>query len=529
MEAGRDKGGADLYSLDQERPFEQTLEAPASAPSRSSAGSLAYRRDIDGLRALAVLPVVLFHFDFLGFSGGFVGVDIFFVISGYLITSIIIGDMDLGRFSFALFYERRIRRIIPAFVVVLAVSSVAAIALFPPKELAQFGLSAAIAAAFCSNIFFAFQTNYFTGPDSMMPLLHTWSLGVEEQFYILWPLLLFAAFRMGSRLAVRVLVVILAILSLSYSEWGTTSRHAAQLYYLPQSRAWELMLGAMLALGLVPRIGTRWLREALGLLGLGMIAFAVTQFSPTTPFPGLWATIPCLGAMLVIHTGQRRDTAAYGLLSLQPLVFVGLISYSLYLWHWPVIAFAQNYFGRPITLNETLVLILLSFAIAMLSWQYVERPFRFGRQKATISPRLAFLGGFGALGLTAFVGATIYLDGGLQGRLAPETLRTYLVSRDHNALRDECLSGSGRRTPLPAPLCTSPAVKAGDTSDIIVWGDSHGDALFPAIAMIGQAHGLSTRQVTKLACPPLLGAERAAVGFFRRDEMPRNVRSSKPH
>ena len=140
------------------------------------------------MRALAVLPVVLFHFAFLGFSGGFVGVDIFFVISGYLITSIIVGDLDVGRFSFALFYERRIRRIIPALVVMLAASSVVAVALFPPKELAEFGLSAAIAAAFCSNFFFAFHTDYFSGTDSMMPLLHTWSLGVEEQFYIVWPL-----------------------------------------------------------------------------------------------------------------------------------------------------------------------------------------------------------------------------------------------------------------------------------------------------------------------------------------------------
>ena len=472
------------------------------------------------MRALAVLPVVLFHFDFLGFSGGFIGVDIFFVISGYLITSIIVGDLDSGRFSFARFYERRIRRIIPAFVVMLAVSSVAAIALFPPKELAQFGLSAAAAAAFCSNIFFAFQTNYFAGPDIMIPLLHTWSLGVEEQFYILWPLLLFLAFRVGSRPAVGVLVVILAVLSLAYSGWGTTPRNTAQLFYLPQSRAWELMLGAMLALGLVPRIGTRWLREAVGLLGLGMIAFAVTQFSSATPFPGLWATIPCIGAILVIHTGQRRDTAVYGLLSLQPLVFVGLISYSLYLWHWPVIVFAENYFGRPIALNETLFLILLSIAIAMLSWQYVERPFRFVGQEAIFSSRPAFLGVIGALGLTAFIGGTIYFDGGLQGRLAPETLRSYLVSRDHNALRDECL-GTGGRTLPPASLCTRPAHKAADTSDIIVWGDSHGDALFPAIAMIGQAHGLSTRQVTSVACPPLLGAERAAVGFLRRGRIKR--------
>ena len=177
----------------------------------SSERKLCYRPDLDGLRAIAILSVVFFHFDFATFGGGFVGVDIFFVISGYLITSIIVSELKLGSFSFARFYERRIRRIVPVLIVVLAVASIAALALFPPNELAQLGLSAAAAAAFCSNIFFAFQTNYFAGPDTMMPLLHTWSLGVEEQFYIVWPLLLFTCYRVGSRLAVSVLVVGLAV------------------------------------------------------------------------------------------------------------------------------------------------------------------------------------------------------------------------------------------------------------------------------------------------------------------------------
>ena len=239
------------------------------------------------------------------------------------------------------------------------------------------------------------------------------------------------------------LVVALAVASLAYSEWGTTTKNAAQLFYLPQSRAWELMLGAMLALGMVPRIGTRWLRDGLALLGVGMIAFAVTRFSPTTPFPGLWATIPCLGAMFIIHTGQERDTAVYRLLSLWPLVFVGLISYSLYLWHWPIFAFAENYTGRPLTLGEALVLIVVSIAIAAASWRYVEPPFRHGERRATISQRACFLGGLGALGVLASVGGALYLGDGLEGRLSPETLRFYLASRDHNALRRDCLDGVG--------------------------------------------------------------------------------------
>ena len=508
--------GGWVVSWGQARPLEQTRKTSTAASLRRSKEGLAYRPDIDGLRALAVLPVVLFHFEFLGFGGGFVGVDIFFVISGYLITSIIVSDLQSGSFSFARFYERRIRRIVPALIVMLAAVSVAAVALFPPKELAEFGLSAAAAAAFFSNFFFALHADYFSGSESMMPLLHTWSLGVEEQFYIVWPLMLFVCYRLGFRLAVSVLVLVLAAASLGCAEWGTTTKHAAQLFYLPQSRAWELMIGAILALGLVPSIGSRWLREGLALLGVGMIAFAVTQFSPITPFPGLWATIPCLGAMLVIHTGQQRDTLVYGLLSTWPLVFVGLISYSLYLWHWPVFAFAENYVGRPFAPGEALILVVVSMAIATASWRYVEQPFRHSERRAPVSRRAAFVGGLGALGLAAFAGGAIYLGDGLQGRLGPDTLRFYLASREHNALRSWCLSGSGRHAPPLPSQCTSPPIKAGDTPDIIVWGDSHGDALFPAIAMLGQAHGLSTRQMTKMACPPLFGAERAGAGFNKR-------------
>ncbi len=488
------------------------MRAVSSSSTTASGKPIAYRPDLDGLRAIAVLSVVFFHFNLPNFGGGYVGVDIFFVISGYLITSIIVGGLEAGNFSFACFYERRIRRIIPALVVMLVAVSIAAIAMFPPKELAQFGLSAAAAAAFCSNIFFAFQTNYFAGPDTTMPLLHTWSLGVEEQFYILCPLLLFACFRMGSRLAVSVLVVILAVASLGYSEWGTNSKYASQLFYLLQSRAWELMFGAILALGLVPGIANRWLRDVLGLVGVGMIAFAVTQFSSVTPFPGLWATVPCIGALLVIHSGQQRDTAVYRLLGLQPLVFIGLISYSLYLWHWPVFAFAEAYIGRPISSGETLILIALSIALATASWRYVERPFRSVGGEATFSPRAYFVGGLGALGLAASVGGVIYLGDGLQGRLGPEALQVYLASRDHNPLRSECLGGSGPR-PAAASRCTKPSLGSGDGYDIVVWGDSHADALFPAIAMIGEPRGLATRQVAKKACPPLLGAERVSAGW----------------
>jgi hypothetical protein len=304
----------------------------------------------------------------------------------------------------------------------------------------------------------------------------------------------------------------LAVASLAYSEWGATSQHAAELFYLLQSRAWELMFGAILALGLVPAIENRRLRSGLALLGAGMIAFSVTYLSSSTPFPGLWATIPCIGAMLVIHTGRQGDTPVYRALSLPPFVFIGLISYSLYLWHWPVFAFAENYLGRLFTLGETFVLIVLCVVIAAASWRYVEQPFRHRLGEASFSQRTCFIGGLGALGLAACLGAVIYLGGGLQGRLAPDTLKFYQASRDHNPLRSHCFGGSGAKPPSAA-LCTTPALKRGNAYDVLVWGDSHGDALFPAIAMIAEKRGLATREVTKKACPPIIGAERVSVGW----------------
>ena len=228
---------------------------------------VAYRRDIDGLRAVAVLAVVFFHADFAGFPGGFVGVDIFFVISGYLITSIIVKALEADRFSVAWFYERRIRRIIPALIALISVTAILSVAFLLPNKLISFGRSAVATAAFASNFFFAANTGYFAGPEKMMPLLHTWSLGVEEQFYIVWPLILLACHRLGLQRRIKILVVVLALASLACSEVATLKASTAKVgFFLPQTRAWELMIGAMLALGMAPELNSRWLREGLAAL-----------------------------------------------------------------------------------------------------------------------------------------------------------------------------------------------------------------------------------------------------------------------
>jgi peptidoglycan/LPS O-acetylase OafA/YrhL len=485
--------------------LEDSIWVPGGAMGlQNSAESSGYRRDIDGLRAVAVLAVILSHANFSEFSGGFVGVDVFFVLSGYLITRIIARALDTGRFSLSWFYERRIRRIIPAFTVMVAVTAAVAVILLPPDELIAFGQSALAAAFFSSNFFFAFtSTGYFAPPQQTLPLLHTWTLGVEEQFYIVWPLMLLVCHRLGFRIGR--LVVILAAASLAYAEWSISKGHAAATFFLPQARAWELMFGAMLALGMMPAIKSRVVKEALAILGAAMLVFAIMRFSADTPFPGLWATIPCLGAALLIHTGQQRDTLISKLLGLWPCVFVGLISYSLYLWHWPILVFARRYLGHELTLGELMVALLCTVIIATASWRYVEEPFRHPSVPARRS-QLAFAGGFAALAVIGCVSLMLVSSGGLPGRLNPQALRWFIAT--HQAT--DRLQGVG-----------------GSDSDVIVWGDSHADAFLPAAVMISKHYGLAPRQVRNGGCPPLIGAERVvgSRGFDDHDCAKLNIKA----
>ena len=344
-------------------------------------GEVRHRADIDGLRAIAVVPVVLFHAGVSQVSGGFVGVDIFFVISGYLITSLILGEMREGRFSLLSFYERRIRRIFPALFAVLAVCIVLAGTLFLPRELRSFDESLLAATFFVSNIYFYGSNGYFAAPPDTLPLLHTWSLSIEEQFYIVFPLLLSLAIAFGRRIWVG-LISVLFLLSLAASIWVTPINPDAAFYLAPM-RVWELMLGALLAARVLPRIESQAVREMLALAGVALIAYAVFRFSTSTPFPGSAALIPCLGAAFLIYAGEDEGTtSASKVLSLRPLVFVGLISYSLYLWHWPLLVFARYWSVTSLTGWQSATIVIASFILAALSWAYIEQPFR--RKRAAI-------------------------------------------------------------------------------------------------------------------------------------------------
>ncbi|HEY6579235.1 MAG TPA: acyltransferase, partial [Rhizomicrobium sp.] len=329
----------------------------------------AYRPEIDGLRALAILPVVLFHYGAPGFRGGFVGVDVFFVISGYLITSLIQGEMEDGAFSLARFYERRVRRIFPALFAMLAVVSAAALIWFFPVDLVRYAQSLFATAVFGANFEFWREAGYFDAVANQKPLLHLWSIAVEEQFYLLFPALLLALRRVSPR-ARRAAIGGVLVVSFALGAWGVAAAPVATFYLLP-ARAWELMLGALLALGAFRAPKSRIAAETLALAGLALIAASVFAFTSQTPFPGPAALAPCLGAALVILAARPENSFAGKLLATRPLVFTGLISYSLYLWHWPVFVFATYIGFREPSGAESALLIALSFALAVISWRYV--------------------------------------------------------------------------------------------------------------------------------------------------------------
>jgi peptidoglycan/LPS O-acetylase OafA/YrhL len=348
------------------------------AAGADAAAHAKYRPDIDGLRAVAVLPVLFYHFGIGLTPGGFVGVDVFFVISGYLITSLISAEMHQGTYSIKNFYVRRARRIFPALFCMCAVTALFVLLFCLPSDAKRFSSSLAAATLFGSNVYFYLTADYFAAAAETQPLLHTWSLAVEEQFYIVFPLILLLVRRYSSRRE-RQIMAVLGLLSLALSIWLVRTDQAGA-FYLLHSRAWELLLGALLALGMVPAIRSRLLAGTLGILGLVLIGGSVLLYDETMPFPGLAALAPCIGAALLIHTGRDASLFSAQALSLAPVRFIGHISYSLYLWHWPIDVMSR-YFGfwygwDPDLKLHKLALLALSFAAAILSWHFVEKPFR---------------------------------------------------------------------------------------------------------------------------------------------------------
>ena len=351
-----------------------------------------YRREIDGLRALAVLPVILFHAGFDVFSGGFVGVDVFFVISGYLITTIILAKLEQGKFSIVNFYERRARRILPALFFVMLVCIPFAWVLLSPAELTSFSKSLIAVPLFVSNFFFWRDGGYFETAAELKPLLHTWSLAVEEQYYVLFPIFLMLFWKLGKRWILLTLSLVFCA-SLAIAQWAAYARPDVAFYLLP-TRGWELLIGAFAAMYLSKANRKEFSKAATevgGWLGVALILYAVFAYSKATPFPGLYALVPTLGTVLIILFATRQ-TSVGKFVGNKVFVSIGLISYSAYLWHQPVLAYARHWL-LDINFLVTSLLIGLVIFLSILSWKYVEIPFRtkshFGRKYIFIA---SFLG-----------------------------------------------------------------------------------------------------------------------------------------
>ncbi len=378
--------------------------------------SHAYRPDIDGLRAIAIFAVLIYHLDNHLSKGGFIGVDVFFVISGFLITTIILADMAAGRFSLAGFYERRVRRILPALFACLAATTIAGYFLLFPAEFVLLAKSVIAATFFVANFFYAGTSGYFMPAARTLPLIHTWSLAVEEQFYMLFPLALLLFVR--ARREVLVMAVVLAAFTSLVCSEILVQNQSKIAYYQLAPRGWELLIGSLLAIGAVPEVKTQRTREILSILGLLAIVIPTFAFSKNTPFPGLWALVPCLGAAALIHTGRERDTFAARLLSTRPFVGLGLISYSLYLWHLPIITYYHLQFELYPTWTVKILLGAVSVAIACLSWRFIEQPFR--TKRVAPQRRQVFAFGLAAAGSVAAIAVVVIQGQGWKERYPPE-------------------------------------------------------------------------------------------------------------
>jgi len=480
-----------------------------------------YRADIDGLRAIAVLSVVGFHAFPFWVRGGFIGVDIFFVISGFLISTIIFGSLERNSFSFVEFYSRRIKRIFPALLFVLIASFALGWFTLLADEYKQLGKHIAGGAGFISNILLWNESNYFDKAAETKPLLHLWSLGIEEQYYLIWPLLLWFVWK----LRLNFLSITIAVATISFAlNIGYMLSDAVAAFYSPQTRFWELMAGSVLAHMTLHRqnIGSmfkntidtwisrttyaqtvdangNWLRNAQSVLGATLIAIGVFVITKERHFPGWWAVMPTLGAALIISAGAQAWLNRV-VLSHRVLVWFGLISYPLYLWHWPLLSFTRIVESEPPSSEIRIAVVLISVVLAWLTYRLVEKPIRFGSHSKAKAITLLTL-----MIIVGYVGYNCYRRDGLGFRLPKITQELAQVKNDFSK---EYQQGSCFLNPeqdyTAFDLCESS--RGQRTSSILIWGDSHAAHLYPGYkASFGESFKLIQR--TASMCPPIIDME----------------------
>jgi peptidoglycan/LPS O-acetylase OafA/YrhL len=456
----------------------------------------AYRPQIDGLRAVAVLAIILFHTDPRLVPGGYLGVDVFFVISGFLITSLIIAELERGAFSLLRFYERRIRRILPVLFVVLAATLPFAALYLLPSQQAAYARSLLTTLFFSSNILFWQETGYFMAEADLKPLLHTWSLGVEEQLYLLFPAIMLALWRFGPKARVAGLGLMFAA-----SLVGSTflaARAPGANFYLLSSRAWELLAGALLAVAVLRGIVHSRFAGLLGLAGLAMVVGSLALFEDTTPMPSAIGLIPVGGTVLLIAFATER-TLAGRILGWRPLVLIGLISYSAYLWHWPVLVFARFQFGDALAPGVLAGLVAAVLGLSFLSWRFIEQPFRRRGARAwmPIRPLLATLVAAAAFLIVLTQSPGLRIVGG------PSLVTDAMDPTTPANIEAKIATNYGLSEECEGAFTLSPACRTSDAPEVLLWGDSFAMHLAPAIVAGVGARGMV--QHTKSVCVPIEG------------------------
>ncbi|HET6389376.1 acyltransferase family protein [Hyphomicrobium sp.] len=467
---------------------------------------MVYLPFIDGLRGLAIIAVVGYH-AFPGvMSGGFAGVDVFFVISGFLITSLVTSEISDGRFSLYRFLVRRTRRLLPAAFVCVAVVTVLATIILLPDALWYYGRSLLSFAGLYANFFFYYSGGYFSAPDLEKPLLHTWSLAAEDQFYLTWPLFLMLAAPLLSKRALVGVVLSGVATSLWFAE-AEVAVDRAFAFFMLSTRAWELLGGAALALISTQLKFSRAGSEALSIAGVIAVIGSFFLLSPVSRFPGLSAVPACLGIAAIIAACLSHNVLLRQLLSCRPLVFAGLVSYSLYLWHWPLLALASYRLERPLHASEAAHIVVVSVIAAVISWRWIERPFRTSRPAdgARDPFDLKFVAtALSCLLIMAVAGGAIKAMRGWPERFGPEARRVLnqlVAGNPHrkacdmleNVFANDGICNFGKRRP------------AGASYEIALFGDSMGDHWAPLVAKYAEDHHLSGRQVTNGGCALLFG------------------------
>ena len=463
-----------------------------------------YRQDIDGLRAIAVLAVVLFHFGVTGMSGGYAGVDIFFVISGFLITSILMKDAENESISFLGFYEKRIRRLFPALFATVLASFVAAYFIFMPDEFREFGRSAIAAIAYLSNVFFWLSSDYFQGSSELSPLLHTWSLAVEEQFYLVFPVVVWASYKLGKR-AFYWSVAALFACSFFASIWYI-SISASTVFYLSPFRFWELLAGSIVAIAfkenIVPNAKVASWTAALGLILLVAPIFLLNKESL---FPG-WAAVPsCLGTALLIWANDQNKWIGK-LLKLRFMQFTGKISYSMYLWHWPIVVFYGYWIIRDLVWWDTLLLLSVTYAISHLSCQYLEAPFRLHRGHK-LQPLKVYSTSIAFSFVIFVLGVLVWKADGYKARFPHFVEQLNLKDAHKESGFAGCFIKEDQfyndNWNYDSCVMTLP----GATETILLWGDSHAFHLIGGLKTIQQELNVNIALYASAGCSPLFDTD----------------------